>query len=189
MQSTFTQTIIYVVIAFLLGGAAIWWFLVLRQEPRPEPVTNQEPAVATFEECAELYPVMESYPPRCATPDGKTFTQDIGNELDKRDLVRITTPRPNAVITSPLSISGEARGNWYFEASFPIELRDANGKVLVQHYAEAQGEWMTTEFVPFKSTISFTKPAPGTKGMLILRKDNPSGLPEHDDALMIPVQF
>ncbi len=147
------------------------------------------PHVETFEECSKHYPVMESYPPRCMTSEGKSFTQNIGNELEKMNLIRIDTPRPNALVSSPLIISGEARGYWFFEASFPIELHDENGNLLAEHYAEAQGEWMTTDFVPFKSTLTFTNPPSGTAGTLILRKDNPSGLPEHDDALIIPIRF
>lgn len=177
-------TLIYVLIAFLIGAAATWLWIKDSSAPEPTPVS-----IESFEECAERYPVMESYPPQCVTPEGKRFTQDIGNELSKMNFIRIDSPRPNAVISSPLSISGTARGNWYFEASFPVELRDEKGNILVQHYAEAQGEWMTTEFVPFKSTLTFTKPASGTKGTLILRKDNPSGLPENDDSLIIPVRF
>jgi len=43
--------------------------------------------------------------------------------------------------------------------------------------------------VPFGATIKFEvdKNAYSNKGSLILRKDNPSGLPENDDALEIPV--
>lgn len=34
------------------------------------------PDIATFEECAAAgYPIMESYPERCSTPDGRTFTR------------------------------------------------------------------------------------------------------------------
>jgi len=142
----------------------------------------------TFEECvAAGYPVEESYPARCSAPE-KMFTEDIGNEQERKNIVRISYPRPNATITSPLSLSGEARGTWYFEASFPIELHDEEGNLIVQHFAEAQGEWMTESFVPFKGTLIFEKPK-GTRGTLILRKDNPSGLPENDSSLIVPVRF
>ena len=30
--------------------------------------------VANFEECAKIYPVLETYPEQCKTPDGKSFT-------------------------------------------------------------------------------------------------------------------
>jgi hypothetical protein len=105
------------------------------------------------------------------------------------DLIMVETPTKGATITSPLTITGSARGTWYFEASFPVELRDASGKIIAQHYAEAQSEWMTTDFVVFKSTLTFPKQPAGSTGMLILRKDNPSGLPEHDRSVEIPVKF
>lgn len=118
----------------------------------------------------------------------KTATKNTGNENEKADLIAIENPRPNQEISSPLLISGRARGYWYFEASFPVKLIDANGKQIAIIPAQAQGEWMTTEFVPFKANLIF--PVPSTKtGTLILQKDNPSGLQEHDDALIVPVIF
>lgn len=132
------------------------------------------------------YPVMESYPPRCSTPDGRTFTQDIGNELEKTDLIRVDSPRPNTTVANPLVITGQARGTWFFEASFPIHLEDASSNRIATAVAQAQGEWMTTEFVPFEAALNipddFTGPA-----TLVLEKDNPSGLPEHADALTMPI--
>lgn len=104
----------------------------------------------------------------------------------KDDLITVEAPRPNAVVTSPLIIKGKARGNWYFEGSFPVTLLDAQGNVLVEHYATAQGEWMTTEYVPFTASLTYTAPA-GTRGFLVLKKDNPSGESQFDNSLTIPV--
>jgi len=131
---------------------------------------------------------MESYPRQCRTPDGRNFTEDIGNELEKTDLIRITNPRPNQTISSPLTVTGEARGNWFFEASFPIKLLDENGQQIAIAVAQAKGEWMTTDFVPFEATLEFSA-ANSKKGKLVLEKDNPSGLPEYDDSLIVPVVF
>jgi len=105
-----------------------------------------------------------------------------------KDLVKITKPVPNELIFSPLTIEGEARGFWYFEASFPVLLLDANGKEISRTTARAQGEWMTENYVPFKAMLEFTKPATAT-GTLVLEKDNPSDLPENADGLKIPVRF
>lgn len=104
------------------------------------------------------------------------------------DLIRVTSPVANQVVTSPFTITGEARGYWYFEASFPVTLLDTEGNVLLSHYATAQDEWMTEQFVPFSSELVFTKPATKT-GFLVLAKDNPSGLPEHDNQIRIPIRF
>jgi len=105
------------------------------------------------------------------------------------ELIRVTTPLPNALVRSPLIVSGEARGNWYFEASFPIRLFDSEGKELAVSVAQAQGEWMTTEFVPFETKLIFISPPTSRVGTLVLQKDNPSGLSEYDDELRIPVRF
>jgi hypothetical protein len=104
------------------------------------------------------------------------------------NLIEVKTPLKNATVTSPLVISGNARGAWYFEASAPVELRDANGKVIAQGHVTAQGDWMTEDYVPFTATLTFTKPSTGT-GTLVLKNDNPSGLPEHQKELDIPVKF
>lgn len=151
----------------------------------------QKPLATNFEECeAAGNLVMESYPRQCRA-GGQTFTESIGNELEKTNLIRINTPRPNQTISNPLTITGEARGNWFFEASFPVVLTDWDGRIIAQGIAQAKSDWMTTDFVPFEAMLTFTvdKNAYSNKGSLILRKDNPSGLPQNDDALEIPIVF
>ncbi len=54
--------------------------------------------------------------------------------------------------------------------------------------AQALGEWMTEDFVPFSASLRFAVPST-PKGKLVLEKDNPSGLPENADELIIPVYF
>ncbi|MFH1188916.1 MAG: Gmad2 immunoglobulin-like domain-containing protein [bacterium] len=103
-------------------------------------------------------------------------------------IIRLIVPQQNALIGSPLIITGEAKGTWYFEASFPVELRDTDGNILANVPAQAQGEWMTETFVPFTAKLEFKEPKTAT-GILILKKDNPSGLPEYDDEIRVPVVF
>ncbi len=145
--------------------------------------------VSNFAECAKAgNPVMESYPRQCRSKEGKTFREDIGNELEKDNLIRVASPRPNALVTSPLVVKGMARGTWFFEASFPVRLFNGNGEEIARGVAQAKSDWMTTEFVPFEVTLIFTMPTT-TVGTLLLDKDNPSGLPENEDALRMPVRF
>lgn len=43
--------------------------------------------INSFDECAKAgYPIMESYSARCATPDGRSFTQELSEE-EKRKLI------------------------------------------------------------------------------------------------------
>lgn len=170
------------VVALLLVAIVVvlWW------QDRAGTMT-----ATTFEECAALgNPVAESYPRQCRHM-GELFVENIGNWLEKNNLVRLHSPRQNDVVASPLEIRGEARGNWFFEATFPVVITDWDGRIIGETFATAEGEWMTTEFVPFAATLEFAfdESSYSNRGALILQKSNPSGLPEHDDALEIPVRF
>ena len=106
----------------------------------------------------------------------------------KENLIQVESPGANEVISSPLIVKGKARGFWFFEASFPVKLYDDNGFLLGLKPAQAQGDWMTENFVPFSVTFPFAVPST-PKGKLVLEKDNPSGLPENSDELIVPVYF
>lgn len=173
--------IIFILTALISLSA--WWYVT-------SPKKGINPVITSFDECvAEGYPVLESYPAQCKTSGGKSFTQDVGNELEKLNLIRVNNPRPNQTIKSPITITGQARGYWFFEASFPIKLYDENNNLLAVAIAEAQKEWMTEDFVPFKAEMNFEILKNSKKGVLVFEKDNPSGLPEHDDQLRMPVVF
>ena len=92
------------------------------------------------------------------------------------------------LVKSPLQVSGEALGTWYFEASFPVEMYDSNGKLLGIIPAQAQSDWMTENFVAFKATLVFATSTTDS-GTLVLQKDNPSDLPENAGQIEIPVIF
>jgi len=102
--------------------------------------------------------------------------------------ITVSYPLPNQVINSPLTITGQARGSWYFEGVFPIKLLDSSGNVLAQTQAHSQGEWTTNDFVAFTAQLTFTNPT-GDTGTLVLEKDNPSGMPQNAGKITIPVNF
>lgn len=176
------KIILFLIILILAGVLTYLTIFNCTEEPLAFEVNS-------FEDCVSAgYPVLESYPRQCKTPEGKMFSEDIGNELEKLDLIKIENPRPNQTVSSPLLIKGEARGNWYFEASFPVKLYDDKGFLLAQSPARALDDWMTEDFVNFSLSLPFS--VPGTqKGILILEKDNPSGLVEQADQLVVPVYF
>ena len=192
-KSGLTTVILIIFVMVALGGGAYWYFVFNKSTAidTAEQEGDNKAVVTSFDECvATSNLVMESYPRQCRYGDA-IFIENIRNELEKTDLIRIDSPRPNQTITSPLTISGEARGTWFFEASFPVVLTDHDGNVIAQGIATAKDDWMTTDFVPFEATLTFTedKNAYTKTGMLILYKDNPSGLPEYDDELKVPVGF
>ncbi|KKW29900.1 MAG: hypothetical protein UY73_C0003G0012 [Parcubacteria group bacterium GW2011_GWA2_52_8] len=122
------------------------------------------------------------------TLDEDVAPQNQAGESEQNSNINVSSPQPNSVVSSPLIVTGEARGTWYFEASFPVKLYDANNNLLAQAPAQALSDWMTTDFVSFSVTLTFPTPSTQT-GTLVLEKDNPSGLPQNDDSVSIPVSF
>lgn len=114
---------------------------------------------------------------------------NVGNPLPKTDIIRLTDPTTNQSVSSPLNLKGEARGSWYFEGSFPVLLTDLSGKVIAKGTAKAGGQWMTDDFVPFSASLTFSLPASvkDRRAIIVLKKDNPSGIASKDASIQIPV--
>ena len=112
-------------------------------------------------------------------------TSTVDTNLPLRERVIVTAPMQNQAVSGTFVVTGEAPGNWYFEASFPIQVHDSANNKIGQGIAQAQSDWMTTEQVPFVAAITVgTYTGPAT---LVLLRDNPSGLPENDDSVSIPI--
>ena len=169
-----------------------------------ESAVTVNPEPTSFEDCSTKYPIINGNPRTCVSPSGAVFTEVVTTTSTttttvtqpstpatppSTSAVKVTSPSANQKVTSPLTVSGQARGNWYSEAVFPIELRNAAGAVIATGQAHAQGDWMTTNYVPFTATLAFPAQAAGSHGTLVLKKDNPSGLPQNDASVSVPVTF
>ncbi len=189
MSTVHTIIVLLLVLAFGL----LAWFVF---GSKPTVTTTEKlPLVLSFEDCAAAgYPVMESYPRQCNTPDGRHYTEELPTpEIvyvnANPTMINVENPTPGSVTGKQFTVMGEARGTWFFEASFPVKLLDVSGNVLSQGIAQAQGEWMTEEFVPFVAQMPAFTATAGTTGKLVLEKDNPSGMPENAANIEIPVNF
>lgn len=157
------------------------------QDPLPTPLHE----VNSFESCVQAgYPVTSSTTKQCTTNDGRIYAEEINQSPTytnaTKDLIVVSLPLPGNVTGKEFSIIGKARGTWFFEASFPVEVLDNNGKTLFSGPAHAEGDWMTTDFVPFKIDVKVPQSYTG-KATVVLKKDNPSGLPERDASVMYPI--
>ncbi len=122
-------------------------------------------------------------------PSAPQPTTGCGQSAEQNgEVVKIFSPLANAAITSPLLIKGEARGFWFFEASFPVKLIDAQGKTLAQTVATAESDWMTEKLVPFSAELEFINEKE-IAGYLVFQRDNPSGLPANDAEIKWPVKI
>lgn len=85
--------------------------------------------------------------------------------------VRVSSPLPAARVVSPLVVTGVAPSDWYSEAQFEAELLAADGTVLAQAPARAQGEdWMTRGSAPFTATFDYVSPTAQT-AIIVLTED------------------
>jgi ABC-type transport system substrate-binding protein len=121
-------------------------------------------------------------PPETSEAPTTEFTSSGGVSLT------VVTPGQGATVTSPLVVAGRAPGSWSFEADFPIEVLDADRHSVGEGHATVKGDWMTEDDVDFEGTVEFDPPSSGS-GFLVLRKANPSGESERDDAVEVPIRF
>lgn len=126
--------------------------------------------------------------PAYETPGNIVSQTSSENVNTPNGSIIIVTPQPGSVITSPLIVQGQATGTWFFEAVLPIQIIDGNGEIIGKGVVSAQADWMTEALVPFAGSIDFT--APNTPdGWVVVKKNNPSGLPENGDEFRIPIRF
>ncbi len=103
--------------------------------------------------------------------------------------LEVDAPRAGALVVSPLVVAGTVTGGgWFFEASFPVKVLDAQGNILGQGVARASTDWMSAGAVPWSASIAFEAPNSAT-GTVVFMKDNPSGAPENAGELRLPVRF
>jgi hypothetical protein len=161
--------ILLTVLILIIAGVKL---MLMRGVNEVPPATQNTPEAAPENNT----PANNNVPPEASV----TYKNASG------DLIKVGLPYPGAVVGKDFSVIGQARGSWYFEASFPVQVLDKNGNILAQTPAQAQGEWMTKNFVPFKADIKIPQTYIGP-ATLILKNDNPSGDPSRDKSVSFPI--
>lgn len=86
---------------------------------------QQIKSINSFEDCAKLYPVMESYPEQCNTPDGKHFTRELSEE-EKQKLNPSQDPVEDKSI-SWRNYDGEFFEGDYYKFKYPSNHKAQSG--------------------------------------------------------------
>jgi hypothetical protein len=167
MMSTKTWwTIIFVLFVVIV---VMFGFMIALPNSKPSP-TIMGPATST-----------------AAGGDATTSITDNPNSTKPlSDRVVVTAPQAKEHVGHTFTVAGVAPGPWFFEAQFPTQVRDTSGTIVGRATAMAQGSWQTEKLVTFTASMQIDATFHGD-AKLILMKDNPSGLPEHDDAVEIPI--
>lgn len=174
------RTVVLILGLAILGGAGFWWL---------QDKGSQSPAIQRTQQLREDGSTGEDGPSFMTSP---TVEVSDATEVVIDQQVLIAQPSPERGLTSPVRIEGQAVGTWFNEGQFSIELRTDADEVIGTAQAEAEGEWMTEEMVPFSATLAYDNFAvnPGeTEGKLIFEKANPSGLPANDESVSMSVYF
>lgn len=117
----------------------------------------------------------------------ENVSNPVEPSFSSEDLILIS-PDIKDPIQSPIQLSGQTSGLMFFEGNFDVMIEDANSNPLGRTFVQAQGDWMTEEFVVFQGELTFDKPETET-GFLIFQKDNPSDLAENDFEIIVPITF
>jgi Immunoglobulin-like domain of bacterial spore germination len=112
-------------------------------------------------------------------------TSAASTTLQQQPTLEVYIDSPISNATSSFQVLGRARGFWFFEAQLHVEVRTSTGTLLWKGLGAAQSDWMTTDFVPFTALVNvgaYTGPA-----QLVVRNENPSGIPANDKSIAFPV--
>lgn len=98
----------------------------------------------------------------------------------------VTAPLYGQHSKTPLTVTGIAPNDWFFEASFPATLVDENNETLAQAPAQAQTDWTVKGPVPFKAELNFLV-LQETRATLVLQEDMPGENNSTPREVRIPV--
>lgn len=88
-------------------------------------------------------------------------------------VAQVDAPLAGARVTSPLTVTGTAPANWYFENQFPVRLVDAQGAEIAFAPATPRVNWTeNAEPKQFDASLTFSVTA-DTPATLVLQEDMP----------------
>lgn len=109
-----------------------------------------------------------------APPPEPALAPPVGDvaPAPRSGIATVDAPVAGARVTSPLVATGNAPGDWYFEAVFAASLVGADGKILAEGPARAQTDWTAPGDKAFFAELPFTVFA-DTPATLVLQEDMP----------------
>lgn len=174
-MTKFGKTILFLIILAILGVGIYF----LQKEPK-EIIENDDWKSYPINDTIGYHACEGEYANDCL--EAGLLAQVLGN---KEDLISLSII-PNSKVSGILSYRGSIKGGYFFEANILINILDKDKKVLKASNAVAKFDWMTAEPVSFEGNIDFTD-LPKGFAYFEIHNDNPSGLPENDKSVLIPI--
>ncbi len=149
MTKKLTTIIIIISLTILAAGAAGYWtYRFLSKSP------EKTATITNFEECATAgYPIMESYPPQCRIPDGKTFVEESCVEKETEEIMTLSDAKEiakNSECGNRLkenAVCNEFTGTWWLDLD--LEKEGCNPACVIDlKTREAEINWRCTGLNP-----------------------------------------
>jgi hypothetical protein len=86
--------------------------------------------------------------------------------------VSVEAPAANARVSSPLTVTGTAPADWFFENQFPVRLLDAQDNEIAHAPAQPRINWTEPGPKSFDAELTFEVEVE-TSAMLVLEEDMP----------------
>jgi uncharacterized alpha/beta hydrolase family protein len=117
-----------------------------------------------------------------------TASSSIQNSSSTSDMpIIVSNIKDNQEVSNPILINGRARGDWFLNGSFPVELVDSDGNTIASSTANALSESTTSNYIDFTANLFYTKSSSTINALIILSNNNTSGNQELDQSIFIPV--
>jgi hypothetical protein len=134
---------------------------------------------------ATAHPVSKAQQSKSSLAPEKTVSP-IAPDAPLSSVVVVTSPLPHATVDVSFVVEGRAPVGWFSESVFPIQVRDENNNVIARATAHGPTAWKKSTALSWSATVTVLGPYTGPATLILLR-NNPSGLPENDDAVTIPI--
>jgi hypothetical protein len=158
------------------------------------PATNKPVCGELEVQCikAPCPPLKKTYSNRCLAEkeNAQNISEGVCVETVGNEYIEVSHPQANEIISgNTVTIKARVLSPWLFEAVAPIEVTDQNGKILGNGKITGPNDWMTQNgWMQIDAQVGF-KNNGSKKGFVVFRRDNPSGKPENDMMVKVPVQF
>jgi hypothetical protein len=117
-------------------------------------------------------------------------TDDQGQPVAPPDYqITLDNLSPVDPIYSPFVLRGEARGGYFENQRFPVELQDQNGNVISRGTAVTTISTTTDEYIPFTVSLNFPDQPSNTAGQLNFLKADSTGDPARNYVYSVGVRF
>lgn len=168
--------LILIVLIFFVGA-----FLSVRKNKE-----NQNFIIDSFDKCVTAgFPVQESFPRKCTDGIGVVFTEEIIVKDSKQsEALRVFYPTPSTRVSTPVSFSGEARGIWFKENTFSVEVRDKDGKTLAKSKVVREEDVYVDKLNYFDDLIAIPMNVSSQELMLVFINGNMNG-----EEVVVPINY